>query len=298
MGIRISTHFSVILIFFSISYAADYTAYVYKGCAQQKFPDPSDPYTATITSLFNTLVPQSLTTAFASATAGQGPTAITGLYQCRGDLKPTECHDCVSQLLALSFKFCDKAVAARVQLAGCYSRYEVAGFQQVADTEFLYRKCGSGRVAGSEFGRSRDVVFGMVEKGVVGNGGFYAGEYEDVYSLGQCEGDLGTEDCGKCVNLALSDLKSGCGDVVNGQSYLLKCYASYSYYANGVPSVVDSETTAAPSGAGGRKGGAQRTTAIVVGGVAVLGFVIACLLFLKSVFKRKEKKQGGYYTYN
>uniref|UniRef100_A0A7N0T7C6 Gnk2-homologous domain-containing protein n=1 Tax=Kalanchoe fedtschenkoi TaxID=63787 RepID=A0A7N0T7C6_KALFE len=290
---RISTPLPLILtVFIQIAAAADYTAYVYKGCAQQSFPDPSDAYTATVTSLFNTLIPQSLNTSFASATAGQGPAAISGLYQCRGDLKPTDCHDCVARLPALSAKFCGKAVAARVQLAGCYSQYEVAGFKQVADTEFLYKVCGSGhKGAGSEFEGWREAVFGMVEKGVVENGGFYAG----VYALGQCQGDLASDACGDCIRAALSDLKSGCGDAVNGQTYLLKCYVSYSYYANGVPSEADSETQAAPSG--GRKGGAQRTVAIVVGGVAVLGFVIACLLFVKSVFKKKEKKQGGYYTY-
>lgn len=92
------------------------------------------------------------------------------------------------------------------------------------------------------------MVFGMVEKGVVGNGGFYAGEYDDVYALGQCQGDLGAENCAKCVDVALSNLKSGCGNAVNGQSYLLKCYVSYSYYANGVPSVFDSEANSTPSG--------------------------------------------------
>lgn len=33
----------------------------------------------------------------------------------------------------------------------------------------------------------------------------------------------------------------------------------------------------------------QRTIALVVGGVAVLGFVIVCLLVLKSAMKKKSK---------
>ena len=38
----------------------------------------------------------------------------------------------------------------------------------------------------------------------------------------------------------------------------------------------------------------QKTVAIAVGGLAAFGFVIVCLLFLKSVLKRKGGKHGGW----
>lgn len=37
----------------------------------------------------------------------------------------------------------------------------------------------------------------------------------------------------------------------------------------------------------------QRTVAIAVGGLAAFGFVIVCLLFLKSVMKKRGGKRGG-----
>jgi hypothetical protein len=66
---------------------------------------------------------------------------------------------------------------------------------------------------------------------------FYTGEYQSVFVLGQCEGDLSSGDCGDCVNTAVQSVKSECGDSISGQLYLNKCYLSYSYYPNGVPSI-------------------------------------------------------------
>lgn len=44
------------------------------------------------------------------------------------------------------------------------------------------------------------------------------------------------------------------------------------------------------SGGGGGHPHTERTVALAVGGVAALGFLIVCLLFLKSVLKKKSDK--------
>lgn len=46
----------------------------------------------------------------------------------------------------------------------------------------------------------------------------------------------------------------------------------------------------------GEKQGTTKTVAIVVGGVAALGFMVVCFLFIKSVFKKHAGKTHlGYY---
>ncbi|GMI69269.1 plasmodesmata-located protein 1, PLASMODESMATA-LOCATED PROTEIN 1A [Hibiscus trionum] len=275
--------------FTSFTTAADNTNLVFKGCADQKFQDASEVYLQNLKSLMSTLVSQSSEKPFSAASSGADPYAITGLYQCRGDLTITQCYTCVSRIPEMSDKLCGKAVAARVQLTGCYLRYEIVGFKQVPGTEFLYKACGSSKASGTEFESRRDAAFNTAENGVKsgGNSLFYAGQYQSVYVLGQCEGDLGTSDCGDCVKSAFETAKNGCGDSVSGQVYLHKCYISYSYHSNGVP------TISSPSGTGTRQS-TQRTVAIAVGGVAAVGFIIVCLMFLKSVFKKRRSKHSGY----
>ncbi|KAK9282561.1 hypothetical protein L1049_005482 [Liquidambar formosana] len=282
----LSLAFSFLTIsgFFVQVKTSDNTNFVYRGCAEQKFQDSA--YSQTLTTLFDSLVSQSANTSFSSTTAGEGQSAIFGLFQCRGDLTTSDCYNCVSKLPAMADKLCGKSIAARIQLNGCYMRYEISGFKQVPATEFLYRVCGSTRASGSEFEGKRDTAFDMVEKGVEGgtSGGFYTGSYESVYVLGQCEEDLASGDCGDCVKAALDRVKVECVDSISGQIYLHKCYISYSYYPNGV---------ASKSSSSGTEQGTEKTVAIVVGGVAALGFGIAFVMFVRSVFK----KRGGKHAY-
>ncbi|XP_039048123.1 plasmodesmata-located protein 1-like [Hibiscus syriacus] len=281
---------TILLGYFShVSTAADYTNLVFKGCADQKFQDPSGIYSQNLKTLMQTLVSQSSHTTFSTATSGGGANEISGLYQCRGDVTTSQCYGCVSKIPELSDKLCGGAVAARVQLSGCYLRYEVAGFKQVPETQFLYKVCGSSSQASrrTEFESKRDTAFNMTEDGVKsGSSLFYTGDYQSVYVLGQCEGDLATNDCGDCVKTAFETAKQDCGDSFSAQVYLHKCYISYSYYPNGIPTI--------SSGSGETRQRTQKTVAIAVGGVAALGFIVVCLMCLKSVLKRRSKKHEGY----
>ncbi|KAJ6403631.1 hypothetical protein OIU84_011939 [Salix udensis] len=269
--------------------AADYTTLVFKGCADQKFQDPSGIYAQNLKNLSDSLVSQSSQKIYFTATSGDGQNAIMGLYQCRGDLSNDLCHACVTKVPDLIDKLCGKVVAARVQLSGCYLKYEVAGFKQVSETELLYKVCGSTKASGTEFEGRRDAAFETMVDGLRNGskGLFYTGENQSVFVLGQCEGDLSSGDCGDCVNTAVQSVKSECGDSISGQLYLNKCYLSYSYYPNGVPSISSTSDV-------GTRQHTQRTVAIAVGGVAALGFGVVCLMFVRSIFKKRLGKHEGW----
>ncbi|XP_052187248.1 plasmodesmata-located protein 3-like [Diospyros lotus] len=281
---------SFVIVFFPFLISAsssDYSKLVFKGCSNQKLQDPTGAFSQSLKTLFSTLQSQSSASKFNKTTADSGgQAAVVGLFQCRGDLSGSDCNKCVAKLPAMAQKLCGPTIAARVQVGGCYMRYEVAGFKESAAEELLYKVCGSRKASGSGFGDRLETALGEIEKGVgSGNTGFYTGSYESVYVLGQCEGDLGTGDCVECVKSAVERAKSECGNSISGQVYLYLCYISYSYYPNGVPLPGSSNSL---SGRTGRN--AQKTVAIVVGGVAGFGILIAFLLVLKSAFKKKEVK--------
>ncbi|PIN05361.1 hypothetical protein CDL12_22098 [Handroanthus impetiginosus] len=270
----------IVSIFFTLCSSSDYTNLVFKGGI----------YKQTLKNLFNALISQSSASKFYNSTSGDGASAINGLYQCRGDLSNDDCNSCVKRAQGQSQKLCGEAVAARVQLNGCYLRYEISGFRQVSGTEFLYKICGSNRASGAGFEDRLEMAMGEIVKDVgSGNSGFYAGGYQSVYVLGQCEGDLGSGDCVNCVKTAIDRSKSECGSSISAQIYLQECYISYTYYPNGVPS---DEKSLSSSGKGRKT---QKTVAIVLGGLVGVGLVMACLLFAKSTFKKKTHtyKYGG-----
>ncbi|XP_076905880.1 plasmodesmata-located protein 3-like [Bidens hawaiensis] len=277
----------------------DLTTLIYKGCANQNFQDPLA--SQNLKTLYTTLVSQSTTTTFFKTTAGDNDsTTITGLCQCRGDLSNEDCNTCVKTLPDTIQNVCKHdVIAARAQLVGCYMRYEVVGFPQAPPTELLYKQCSSHDAGGSGFDGRLEAALSLVPKGV-GNGsrGYYAGVYQMVYVLGQCEGDLEGGECVNCVKSAAEIGRSECRSSVSGHVFLQQCYVSYTYYPDGVPGAGDdggavggAETGAAEiedDGGGGRDN-TQKTVAIVFGGLAALGMVVAFLLVLKSAFKNKKE---------
>ncbi|KAL5702457.1 hypothetical protein ACHQM5_027675 [Ranunculus cassubicifolius] len=267
---------------FSVSRAAtDNTDLVYKGCANQSFADPI--LTQTLNNLFNSLVAQSSKTKFYKTNSGGGQASISGLFQCRGDLSNDDCYKCVSKIPGMSNSLCGSTVAGRIQLIGCYALYEVSGFPQVSGYQMLFKTCSRSQAAGSGFEMRRDTAFSTMENGVLGNNaGYYAATYEGVYVLGQCEGTLSSGDCGDCVKSAVQKAQVECGSSISGQVYLHKCYMSYAYYPNGISKKSFS--------GGGSHQNTGKTIAIVVGGVAAVGFAFICLMFLRSLMKKHDGK--------
>ncbi|XWS08732.1 hypothetical protein CRYUN_Cryun40dG0026300 [Craigia yunnanensis] len=269
--------------------ASDYTTLVYKGCAKQAFTDPAGIYSQALSALFQTLLSQSMKVKFFKTTTGTGQTTITGLFQCRGDLSNSDCYNCVSQLPTLANKLCGKTIASRIQLYGCYMLYEVAGFAQISGMEMLFKTCGATNVAGTGFEERRDTAFSVLENGVVSSHGFYTTNYQSVYVLGQCEGDVGDSDCGDCIKSAIQRAQVECGSSISGQIYLHKCFISYSYYANGVPKRSSPSSYPHPSSSSSGSGqNTGKTVAVILGGAAAVGFIVILLMFARGVMKKRD----------
>nr|XP_029123198.1 plasmodesmata-located protein 2 [Elaeis guineensis] len=266
---------AVVVSSISPSAAADLYTVVYKGCANQTSGGGGASQQA-LAALISSLTAQASSAKFYKTTTSSsaGGQALFGLFQCRGDLSSSDCSACVGRVLPMWSSLCGPSVAARIQLTGCYALYQVSGFPQVSGTQMLFKTCGSGS-GGGDFELKRDTAFAQLQSGVAGGAGFYATRYASVYALAQCEGDLSTGDCGDCVSQAVQKSEVECGGAPSGQVYLDKCYISYSYYPNGVP-----------HGGGGQQ--TSKTVAIVVGGAAALGFLVICLLFARSLLKKKD----------
>ncbi|ONK57323.1 uncharacterized protein A4U43_C10F18890 [Asparagus officinalis] len=272
MGLSILLLLLLSLLFTPIS-AANLFTLVYKGCASQSFSNGGS--AQTLATLSSSLTAKSASSKFykttSSSSAGQ---SISGLFQCRGDLSNKDCAACVQNLLPMLSSLCGNAVAARVQLNGCYALYQVSGFPQISGTQMLFKTCGSGS-AGDGFEQKRDTAFANLQSGMSSANGFYATSYQSVYAMAQCEGDLSGSDCSDCVQQAVQKSEVECGGASSGQVYLDKCYISYNYYPNGVP-----RDGGEVGGGGGGIGGGQTGK--------TFGFLVICLLFARNLMKKKD----------
>ncbi|CAI9118043.1 OLC1v1019550C2 [Oldenlandia corymbosa var. corymbosa] len=281
--------FSALHLILVAKSASDYTTLIYKGCAKQSLSDPTGVYSQAISTLFGTLIAQSSKAKFYKTSSGSGQNSINGLFQCRGDLSNVDCYSCVSQLPTLIDKLCGKPVAARIQLLGCYMLYEVQGFPEISGLELLYKTCSTKNAGGAGFEEIRDTALNSLENGMGSGNGFYTTNYQSMYVLGQCEGDLGSSDCNSCVTTAVQRAQVECGSSVSGQIFLGKCFIGYNYYPNGAPKRSSSSSSSfSPETSSGSGQNTGKTVAIILGGAAGVGFLVICLLFARGLMKKHD----------
>lgn len=268
----------------SLQSSSDYATLVYKDCASETFTDPTkSQLSQVLSSLFQEFVAHSSQSKFFKTVQGESETAISGLFQCRGDISDTECSSCVNALLQMSNTLCSQAMAARVQLSGCYAYYKADDFHETSNS-LLYKTCGdqSKAAAADGFAELRNAAFAALINGVLQGNGFYATSYESVQVMAQCEGDLGRCECGQCVSNAEQIASEECGGSVSGEIYLEKCFLSYTFYPDGIPS------NSHPENQGGNNNGSGKKAAIVVGAAAALFFGFIFLLCLRSWGKKDD----------
>ncbi|GKA80569.1 cysteine-rich repeat secretory protein 11-like protein isoform X1 [Tanacetum coccineum] len=209
----------------SVPATTDLTAFVYKTCNQTLQNQTTN---LTLDALFTTLVSESNTTNFFQTTI----TNITGLYQCRGDLSHTKCNTCVQTLTNTIQTEC---YTARAQSVGCYMWYEVDAYHvdYLPKNGLWHEECGVRAGSGTDFDVNKNRAMKVLVDSVGNKKGYFATRFwyslhDSGYVLGQCEGDLGDDDCVDCVKTAVNFAQVDCDTSFSGDVYLQKCYISYS----------------------------------------------------------------------
>ncbi|KAJ0014848.1 hypothetical protein Pint_20361 [Pistacia integerrima] len=271
--------------------SSDFNTLVFKNCSTQTITHSTDDdaHSQTLSSLFQQLVPHSSHYKFFRATAGRdlennnNGAGVSGLFQCRRDLSNDDCYNCVNSLPEISNTSCNKAAAARIQLHGCYFRYQTneLSIHQTSKFEVLHKVCGE-KAEDVGFEDLRDEAFAKMENGIIGGGGFYSGSHEHVHVMAQCEEDLvGHRQCGACVSDAVQIIRQECDNTISGQIYLDRCFISYGFIPNEEPGNSYGEH-------GGRNSSTGKLVAIVLGGAVALGLGLIFLMFLKSCRKKDD----------
>ncbi|KAK4414669.1 Plasmodesmata-located protein 8 [Sesamum alatum] len=171
--------------------------FIYASCSQDKY-QPSSPYETNLNSLLSSIVSSSSQTLYNMFAVGNDTTsvppdsAVYGLYQCRGDLKPRDCSTCIAGLIDEIELLCPYTYGASLQLDGC-------------------------------FVRRRDDVLADLQGAV----GFRVAAAGAVEGYAQCLGDLEAVDCSACLADAVMKVKSLCGPAAAGDVFLGQCYVRY-----------------------------------------------------------------------
>ncbi|WCJ43764.1 plasmodesmata-located protein 2 [Euphorbia peplus] len=248
-----------------------YNSLAYIKCSNQTQTLPTN---NSLSSLFNQLLPQSSNSNFfkTAATGDHQAPGIFGLYQCRGNLDKHQCYNCINTLP--QHLTCKQAVAARIELNGCYLKYETDEFVEEMGRkhEMVHKTCSEEKAEGLGFVEMREAAIMGMEEAMSEEGKYYHYEkdYENVKVIGECERDVERCDCGECLVIAAEIANSDCGSSAWGKVYMDNCYLSYALR-------LYSEEKRSDTG---------KRVAIVLG-VAVT--LVAAFLFLRCINSRCNK---------
>ncbi|KAG6521383.1 plasmodesmata-located protein 7-like isoform X2 [Zingiber officinale] len=256
------------------------SAFIYAGCSQTHYA-PGSPSQLNVDSLLSSLASASFASPYSNLTSAVASAAFPafGLFQCRGDLQPSDCAECVRSALSRISSLCPFAAGAAVQLAGCFLLYGNDSFVGKPDTSVLYKKCGA--AAGAGYGPDQIGIRDAALASLTGRGngptagGYRVGAAGYVQAAAQCVGDQSASQCDDCVAVAAAQLRAACGYAVAGDAYLGKCYARFWYNRNGAYNDEadyhhhhdDDET--------------GKTAAIVIGLIVGVALLIMFLTFLR-----------------
>ncbi|XP_044494271.1 plasmodesmata-located protein 8 [Mangifera indica] len=262
-----------LLLFSLITYNGCFVeahVFIYAGCSQEKY-DPNSAFEANRNTLLASVVSSSSQTAYNSFAIGNGTSTpseanIYGLYQCRGDLKTSDCSVCIQSAVNQIGLVCPYCYGASLQLEGCYVRYEHTDFLGKLDTSLKYKKCSTHVNSDVEFYKRRDDVLADLQTAV----GFKVSSSGLVEGFAECLGDLSPPDCTACLAESVAKLKNLCGSAAAADVFLAQCYARY--WASGYYEFSDSSN----------EDQAGKTVAIIVGVLAA----VAVLIVLLSVCRR------------
>lgn len=201
--------------------------FIYAGCSQERY-QPNSPFQSNLNSLLTSIASSSSQASYNSFAIGNDSSstqeaAIFGLYQCRGDLKTSDCTRCIESAVNQIVLVCPYTYGGSLQLEGCLVRYEHVNFLGKLDTSVRYKKCGKSMSNDVEFFRRRDDVLGDLQTAIE----FKVSSSGSVEGLAQCVGDIGSADCASCLAEAVVKLKSLCGSVAAADVFLAQCYARY-----------------------------------------------------------------------
>ncbi|GAA0140179.1 hypothetical protein LIER_01578 [Lithospermum erythrorhizon] len=276
----ILTFFCMLFLLSGCSSNMENNSLIYKQCTNQTSLNDSNAFALLLSTLFQELVDEAGKSKFYQTSVGDEEVAVSGLFQCRGDLSSDECHNCVDKFSEVSKTSCGNVVPARIQLSGCYLRYHPEGDETMSRLQLLHKTCGKSHSEIVGFEEIRNSAFAALESGIRSSeNGFCDMKYEGVKLRAQCVGNLGACECGKCVNNALQIAQEECGYAGSGEVYLDSCFISYKYYHDGINGDMYEDK---------QHGNSNKLVAIVVGGIVALILAAAFYQFMRSCGKKKD----------
>ncbi|CAM8893634.1 unnamed protein product [Rhodiola kirilowii] len=217
---------------------------------------------------------------FYNVSEGLGSDRVYSVALCRGDLKKDACHSCVNSSSNQLMNYCPNQKEGIMWSNDCMLRYSNHLLYGVLDLRYSYIKWNERDGLDVDlFNKTLGLLLGALrDRAVAGNASlkYDIGEAKTVnnrtiYALVQCTPDLYEVLCGRCLDVAISNIPKAIPRKQGGKYLGPSCtirFQTYKFY--------DSQSSVAllppPTSSNSRTKGSGKKTVIVVVLVAVVFF--------------------------
>lgn len=165
---------------------------------------------------------------------------IYGLAQCRRDISPNECNQCMKLAAKAIKKNCQYSPDARVWYDRCFMRYDTEDFVQQMDVG-IYVHHQTPQLIPSTVTNFSDTRYNVFMQDLFPllmkpqNRGFATASRQidntnTIYALCQCTQDIDPDECCLCMNAALESFPQYCGEHHGCVIASSSCYVKYDLY--------------------------------------------------------------------
>ncbi|KAH7284375.1 hypothetical protein KP509_34G051600 [Ceratopteris richardii] len=165
---------------------------------------------------------------YSTATTGvSGTDTLYAVFQCRGDLTVETCYVCVQNATALLPDACPKSVGARIQLDGCFLRYDNRSFFSL-DTNVRLTLCNVKNNTDITALTAIQNAMGRVISLAPQQRGFAFVVQNAVYAEAQCIGYIDSSECSQC--LTRYSYGSFCVSSIGKRLFTGSCFYRFELY--------------------------------------------------------------------
>ncbi|XP_019089061.1 PREDICTED: cysteine-rich receptor-like protein kinase 19 [Camelina sativa] len=214
---RASFIFLFLLFFLTIFKAsAQNPFYLNRNCSNTKTFTRNDTYFTNLKTLLSSLSSRnaSYSTGFQTATAGQAPDKVTGLFLCRGDVSAEVCRSCVAYSVSESLKQCPNEREAVFYYEECILRYSHKNILSTVTYDGYLLMENTNNISSNQ--NQTDQFVGLMSS-TMNRAALEAAnssrkfstikiiltEFQTVYGLLQCTPDLTRQDCLSCLHSSI-----------------------------------------------------------------------------------------------
>ncbi|KAH7284546.1 hypothetical protein KP509_34G059000 [Ceratopteris richardii] len=186
---------------------------------------------------------------YSATTVGlSGTDPVYAVFQCRGDLTTQSCSVCVQNATSRLPDACPKSVGARIQLEGCFVRYDNSSFFSL-DSDAIELLCNVENTSDVTALTAIQNVMGKVVNLAPTQGGFASAVENGAYAEAQCIGYINSSECLQC--LTAHPYRTFCDSSIGKRVYTDSCFYRFELYnfLDTLPSPPPAPVPAAPPAA-------------------------------------------------